>query len=97
MGVATIFSTTGLYRPSVLVKRIRRLSRDWERERERRLTSARFFANLRFYSYEREMPGKLGRRHHVTMILCLDRWLLQNSSIFAPLNVTRNFSDVLEK
>lgn len=47
MGVATIFSTTGLCRPSVLVKRIRRLSRDCERERVRRLTSARFFANLR--------------------------------------------------
>lgn len=66
MGVATIFSTTGLCRPSVLVKRIRRLSRDWERERERerRLTSARFFANLRFEGNVEE--ARTLCRHHRT-------------------------------
>lgn len=46
VGVATIFSTTGLCRPSVLVKRIRRLSRNWERESGGAL--ARFFGNLRY-------------------------------------------------
>lgn len=43
VGVATIFSTTGLCHPTVLVKRIRRLSRDWGCERR----LARFFVNSR--------------------------------------------------
>jgi len=41
VGVATIFSTTGLCHPTVLVKRIRRLSRDWGCERR----LVRFFLN----------------------------------------------------